>query len=135
MTLTGITRGRVESVTSYLAGARYRMRQGTSLLIELYPTGTGFTPAEMRDYAALTQSAQLAGPNSALMARALSLAHSGFGRSQVMRNYLYLRVSRNVTGTAIVPPVRATLNLDDGSYSLTPDCSLVREAHGDGDCD
>jgi len=120
---TGTAFQRREPVTSYVAGAHYRPDGPVHLTVEYYHNGTGYSGAEFSDYAQLAENAAIAGPSSALMARAERLAAAGFGRQQSMRNYLYLRVSPPISAGRgrIVPSLRTTLNLDDGSRSITPE--------------
>ena len=114
---TGYTRR--EAATSYLAGARYRTRPRTSFIIELQHNGTGFTTDEYRDFIALVDNAVQAGAGSALMERVQGLADSGYGRHKALRDYLYVRASQSAL--PFTPSIRATVNLQDGSYSITPE--------------
>jgi hypothetical protein len=114
---TGYTR--TEAVTSYLAGARYRTQSRTSLIFELQHNGAGLTTAEFQDFIALVDNAVQAGAGSALMERAKSLADSGYGRQKPLRDYVYFRASRGALH--FTPSIRATVNLQDGSYSIAPE--------------
>lgn len=110
---------RREAVTSYLAGARYQTRTGTSLIVELHHNGTGFSADEFRDFIALVDKAVQQGAGSGLMNRAQKLADSDFGRVKPLRNYLYVRASKSMP--PFTPSIRATVNLQDRSYSITPE--------------
>jgi len=118
-TPAGTISTRRESVTSYLAGARYRTRPGTSIVFELQHNGAGLTSSEFQDFIALVDNAVQAGAGSALMDRAQSLADSGYGRLKPLRNYLYFRASRSAL--PYTPSIRTTVNLQDGSYSIAPE--------------
>ena len=114
---TGYTRR--EAATSYLAGARYRTHPRTSFVFELQHNGTGLTTDEYRDFIALVDNAVQAGAGSALMERAQGLADSGYGRHKALRDYLYVRASQSAL--PFTPSIRATVNLQDGSYSIAPE--------------
>jgi hypothetical protein len=114
---------RREAVTSFVAGAQYRVPGMPTVVVELYHNGTGFSPSEFRDFAALADAAAGAGPDSIEMRRAQSLQAGGFGRGQPMRNYLYVRLgsTTSVGPVGLLPSIRTTINLDDASYSITPE--------------
>ena len=61
--------------------------------------------------------------NDASLQRAAALARSGYGRANPMRRYLYLRMSRKEPFDIVyfTPSVTTIVNLDDRSFSLTPE--------------
>ena len=110
---------RREAASSYLAGMRYRTQRRASVIVELQHNGTGFSTDEFRDFIALVDNAVQAGAGSALTERAQRLADGGFGRLKPLRNYLYVRASQSAL--PFTPSIRATVNLQDGSYSIAPE--------------
>ena len=118
-TPTGASVTRTEAAVSYLAGLRYRTRERLSYLLELHRNGAGYTEQEFQDFVTLADNAALAGAGSALMDRATRLADTSFGRQKPMRQYLYVRASQDTL--PFTPSIRATVNLQDGSYSITPE--------------
>jgi hypothetical protein len=118
-TPTGTSYARREAATSYLAGARYRTRPRTSFVFELQHNGTGLTTDEFQDFVELVDNAVQAGAGSTLMARAQALADSGYGRQKAMKDYLYVRASQGAL--PYTPSIRATVNLQDASYSIAPE--------------
>lgn len=126
-TPTGTSYTRSEAATSYLAGMRYRTQRRSHFIFELHHNGTGFSTDEFQDFVAFVDNAAQAGADSALMTRARRLADGGFGRQKAMQNYLYLRASQ--TAVPFTPSIRLTVNLQDGSYSLTPELLYNVRSH------
>lgn len=119
VTPDGASTTRKKAATSYLAGMQYRTQRRNNFIVELHHNGTGYTVDEFRDFVTLVNSASQAGAASALMARAQRLADGGFGRQKAMQNYLYLRASQEALPLSL--SIRASVNLQDGSYSVTPE--------------
>lgn len=115
----GASLTRTAPAISYLAGMRYRTPRRQSFLLELHHNGTGYTAQEFKDFVALADNAIQPGANAALLQRATRLYQGSFGRQKPMQNYLYLRASHDALSW--MPSLRATVNLHDGSYSLTPE--------------
>jgi len=118
-TPTGASLTRTEPAISYLAGMRYRTSSRYSFLGELHHNGTGYTVQEFQDFVAVAENGAQPGANPALAQRAVRLYDGSFGRQKPMRDYVYLRASRDTLPVA--PSIRATVNLQDGSYSVTPE--------------
>lgn len=116
---TGASVTRSEPTMSYLAGIRYRTSRRQSFLIELHHNGTGYTAQEFHDVVALADDAVQPGADPALMPRAVRLYEGSFARQKPMRNYAYLRASHDTL--PFTPSIRATVNLQDGSYTVTPE--------------
>lgn len=110
---------RTEATSSYLVGARYRPDRRTHVIAELQHNGLGLGSDEFADFATLAQDAAQAGPGSGLMARSRSADDGLYGRTKPMRNYLYLRASRSMMPFS--PSIRATVNLQDRSFSVAPE--------------
>lgn len=118
-TPAGTSLTRTEAATNYLAGMRYRTSRRQSFVVELHHNGSGYTKQEFQDFVTLADSAAQPGANLALMQRAIRLYDASFGRQKPMRDYLYLRASHDVI--PFTPSIRATINLQDGSYALIPE--------------
>jgi hypothetical protein len=118
-TPTGASVTRTEAATSYLAGLRYRTQSRQSYLLELHHNGAGYTTQEFQDFVALADAAVQPGAGGALMQRVASLYAGSFGRQKPMRDYVYVRASHDAL--PFTPSIRATVNLQDGSYSITPE--------------
>lgn len=115
----GASRTRTGHAVSYLAGMHYRTPHRQSLLLELHHNGAGYTTREFQDFVALADNAAQPGADAALMQRATRLYQGSFGRQKPMQNYLYLRASQDALPWT--PSIRASVNLQDGSYSITPE--------------
>ena len=126
-TPTGASMTRTEAATSYLAGLQYRTQRRSSFIVELHHNGTGYSSGEFRDFVALTNNASRPGADGALMARARMLASGGFGRAKAMQNYWYFRASHTI-GPA-TPSLRFAVNLQDRSYSFTPELLYNVRSH------
>jgi hypothetical protein len=118
-TPAGASVTRTEAATSYLAGMRYRTPSRQSYLLELHHNGTGYTAQEFQDFITLAGNAAQPGADRTLIQRATRLYAGSFGRQKPMRNYVYVRASRDTL--PLTPSIRATVNLQDGSYSVTPE--------------
>lgn len=125
-TPTGANLTRTGHATNYLAGLRYRTESRQSFLMELHHNGIGYTSQEFQDFVTLIGNATQPGADPSLMQRATRLYEGSFGRQKPMRNYVYLRASQDAL--PITPSIRATINLHDGSYTVTPEL-LYNERH------
>ena len=126
-TPSGSSQVRTQAASSYLAGMRYRTPRRSQFIVELQHNGMGYTAGEFRDFVALVDHAARPDADSTLMARAQRLADSGFGRSKAMQNYLYFRVSHSAA--PVTPSIRLSVNLQDGSYAITPELLYNVRAH------
>ncbi|MBI4502607.1 MAG: hypothetical protein HY700_15785 [Gemmatimonadetes bacterium] len=114
----------VGDATSYLLGLRYLTRSETTLILDYYHAGTGFTTAEMRDFFAFVGTAYdryLASGDAARLTQAAKAAELGYGGINPMRDYAYLRVSQpDAFGVLyFTPAAYSVFNLADRSFSLT----------------
>ncbi|MBI2277606.1 MAG: hypothetical protein HYU74_09665 [Dechloromonas sp.] len=113
-------------VTSSLLGLRYLSERDTTYILEYYRNGTGYSESQTRDFFSLVDNGlgqyQATG-NETLIRKALAASESGYGRANVMRRYLYLRVSQKEPFDIVyfTPSLTLIGNLDDHSYSLTPE--------------
>lgn len=125
-TVSGATTTRQGNVTSALLGMRYLSEKDTTTILEYYRNGTGYTQGQMNDFYRLVDnglSQFQASASDVLLQRALNLAQSGYGRPNPMRDYVYARISQKEPFDILyfTPSVTAIMNLDDRSYSLTPE--------------
>ncbi|MFA7240375.1 MAG: hypothetical protein WC091_09700 [Sulfuricellaceae bacterium] len=123
---SGVTTTQQGNVTSSLLGMRYLTENDTTAILEYYRNGTGYTQSQMNDFYrfvdnGLSQFQTTAG--DVLLQRALNLSQAGYGRPNPMRNYVYARISRKEPFDVLyfTPSVTAIMNLDDRSYSITPE--------------
>lgn len=122
-----LTRGDADS---YLLGARYLTADETTWIVEYYRNGAGYTEREMQDFfrfvdAGLTQ--QQATGVETLLRRAIAAQQGGYGRAHAMGRYAYLRVSKKDPFDILyfTPAVTAIVNLQDHSYSVTPELAYT----------
>jgi len=111
---------------SYLAGIRHLTTFDLTTIVEYYHNGTGFSGDELRNFFASVDRAynvyQSTG-NAAALANAKNLADSGYGRFSAGEDYLYVRLSQKEPFDILyfTPALTLIMNLDDRSYSLTPE--------------
>jgi hypothetical protein len=115
--------------TSYLLGLRYLTERETTWIVEYYRNGAGYTEDQMRAYFSFSQGAYdqfLATGNAAALGRAGNL-QSSYGRPNPMRRYVYVRASQKEPFDILyfTPALTAIVNLEDRSYSITPELSYT----------
>jgi hypothetical protein len=110
---------------SGLLGLRYLTEKEVTWIAEYYRNGTGYSANELADFYRYADAALTTGGAPAAMA--IALAGSGYGRANPGRDYLYLRVSAKEPFDILyfTPAVTSIVNLDDHSYSLTPEISYT----------
>ncbi|OPY92807.1 MAG: hypothetical protein A4E73_00743 [Syntrophaceae bacterium PtaU1.Bin231] len=127
--------GRIHSdeynAVSYLAGTRYLTARDTTFIFEFYHNGTGFMDNEVQDYFGYINDGYqtyLTTGNDAALQRAVTLTESTYGRINPMRDYLYLRIVQKEPFDILYfnPAVTTILNLNDGSFSLSPEIVYTR---------
>ena len=123
---TGATTTQRGDAKSYLLGLRYLTEQDTTYILEYYRNGTGFSQSQTRDFYNLVDSglAQFRTTgSSALLQKAQAASQSGYGKPNAGERYLYLRASQKEPFDIVYFTPSATLiaNLDDRSYSLSPE--------------
>lgn len=103
--------------TSILLGLRYLSDNDTTWTAEIYRNGAGYTASQLADFHRLVDSG-----NPALLTRARQLSPA-YGRANAGERYLYLRASQKEPFDIVYFTPAATLiaNLDDRSYSFTPE--------------
>jgi hypothetical protein len=123
---TGVLTAREVSDTSGLIGLRYLTEREVTAIVEYYYNGDGYSEEELsRFYLAVAEGYDnyLAGGGETLLHRAANSSQSGYGRPQVGRNYLYARLTAKEPWDILyfTPAITAIVNLDDQSFSLTPE--------------
>lgn len=116
--------------TSYLLGIRYLTEKETTYFFEYYRNGTGFTCGEMRDYFLFVNKgydSYISTGSDTLLKKAVTITEGNYGRPNPMRDYLYLRVSQKEPFDILyfTPAVTWILNLNDKSFSLSPELSYT----------
>jgi hypothetical protein len=111
---------------SYVVGLRHLTSFDLTTIIEYYHNGTGFSVNEMESYYRLINRGyniyQTSG-NTAILGNARQMAEAGYGRSNAMGNYLYVRLSQKEPFDILyfTPSLTWMMNTDDQSWSLTPE--------------
>jgi len=111
---------------SYLLGIRYLTASDATFIFEYYRNGTGFTHLEMKDYFSFIDKGYdlfLSKGNDSLLKKAASVTEGNYGRSNPMKNYLYLRISQKEPFNILyfTPAITGIMNLSDRSLSLSPE--------------
>lgn len=123
---TGVMTTRRGDATSTLLGLRYLTEQDTTWIAEYYRNGTGFSQSQTRDFYTLVDNGiaqfQTTG-SAALIQKAQAASQSGYGKPNAGERYLYLRASQKEPFDIVyfTPSLTLIANLDDHSYSLTPE--------------
>jgi len=111
---------------SYLIGIRHLTTFDLTTIIEYYHNGTGFSADEMKsfyDFVNRGYSIFNTTGNGAVLANAQKMANSGYGRSNAMEDYLYIRLSQKEPFDILyfTPALTWMMNMEDKSWSLTPE--------------
>ncbi len=113
-------------VKSYLIGIRHLTSFDLTTIIEYYHNGTGYSEGEMKDFYALInrgyETYKATGDSTSLI-HTRNMAEAGYGRFSPMKDYLYVRLSQKEPFNILyyTPSLTLNMNLDDRSYSLTPE--------------
>jgi hypothetical protein len=107
---------------SYLIGLRYLAPTDTTFIVEYFHNGKGYSGKESGrffDFVNGEDDARLAASRPSI---------TGYQRPHFMQNYLYLKASQKEPfGWLYVAPSLFTIvNLDDGSFSLTPEVTYTK---------
>lgn len=107
----------VRDATSYLLGLRYLTQNDSTWIAEYYRNGTGYTQSQLTDFHRVVDSG-----NPALLAKARQISPA-YGRANAGERYLYLRASQKEPFDIVyfTPSITLIGNLDDRSYSLSPE--------------
>jgi hypothetical protein len=111
---------------SYLLGVRYLTASDTTFIFEYYRNGTGFSHLEMKDYFSFIDKGYalfLSKGNDSLLKKAANVTEGNYGRSNPMKDYLYLRISQKEPFDILyfTPAITGIMNLNDRSFSLSPE--------------
>jgi hypothetical protein len=111
---------------SYLLGIRYLTKLDTTYILEYYRNGTGFSRVEMEDYFSFINKGYdtfLSTGENNLLNKAASVTQGNYGRSNPMKDYLYLRISQKEPFTILyfTPAITSIMNLNDKSLSISPE--------------
>lgn len=115
---------------SYLVGIRHLTTFDLTTVAEYYHNGAGFSEDEYKNFFAFVDRAynlfQTTGKTTAIT-NAKSMADGVYGRSGAGENYLYVRLSQKEPFDLLyfTPSLTWMMNLDDRSYSLTPELSYT----------
>ena len=123
---TGTLEKRERSAKQYLLGLRYLTVNDITTILEYYHNGAGFSESELRSFYQLVDDAneqRLNTGTDALFQTARNSSNMGYGGPQIGRNYLYLKINQKDPFDILyfTPGLIAILNLDDQSYSVTPE--------------
>jgi hypothetical protein len=123
---TGKRLTETEDEVSYLLGLRYLTEEEVTFIAEYYHDGTNFSQTQAEDFFSFVHTAtdtfERTG-NETDLNRARGLRQRGFGRANLMQDYLYLRVSVKEPFDILyfTPSIFSIVNLNDGSFSITPE--------------
>jgi hypothetical protein len=103
---------------SWLLGLRYLNERETTWIVEYYHDDRGYSEAQMQDFLSRVDAAA-----EAMLPQLRSIGQAGYTRPAAMQDYLYLRVAQKDPFDILylTPALTAIGNLDDGSWSLTPE--------------
>ena len=123
----GVVSGGIRDFNTYLLGLRYLTQGEVTWVGEYYHNGGGYSADELDDYYQFLDSALASNAGPSLVAKALEMAQSGYGKSNPGRDYIYLKASASeplgwVYGAA---QMTAIANLNDGSYQITPEITYT----------
>lgn len=123
---TGTLTQKERSANRYLLGLRYLTESDITTIIEYYHNGAGFSESELERFYQLVADANTQLLNTGtdtLFQIAKNISNMGYGSPQVGRNYLYLKINQKDPFDILyfTPGLIAMLNLDDLSYSVSPE--------------
>ena len=122
----GLTHTETADATSGLIGIRHLTAFDLTTIVEYYRNGTGFDVDAMENYFRYIKKGfdvfRTTG-NAAMIGTAQKLASSGYGRSNPMEDYLYIKLSQKEPLDILyfTPSVAAIININDGSFNVTPE--------------
>jgi len=112
--------------TSYLLGLRYLTKSDTTYIFEYFHDATGFAESEMEDYFSFIDTGYntyLTSGDDSLLKKASNVAGGNYNRQNLMRDYLYLRVSQKEPFNILyfTPSLTGIFNINDKSLSIGPE--------------
>lgn len=110
----------------WLLGVRYLTENETTYIIEYYHNQAGYSEAELRDFFTAVELAD-ATNNTVLLGKLASLSQQTYLKRNPGQDYLYLRASNKepFDWLYVTTAVSLIANLDDHSYSLSPEVSYT----------
>jgi hypothetical protein len=113
------------SYDSFLLGVRYLTEQQTTIIVEYYRNGGGYSRDEMQRFFALAHAASV---NPLLRPVAARAAGAGYAGPNPMRHYVYLRLSQPEPFDILyfTPALTAIVDTDDRSATLIPEATYTR---------
>lgn len=116
----GTLQTQIRSYDSALIGLRYLTERDTTVIVELYRNGGGYSPDELREFYDL---ARASAGSPALASLASRAAIQGYNRPNAAQRYAYLRVSQKEPFDILdfTPSVTLIANTSDHSGSLIPE--------------
>jgi len=119
----GNLREKQYSSKSFLAGIRFLTGADTTLFLEYYRNGEGFTSQEMEDFYLLVENGYnsfLLTSNDSLLRLASGPLSENYRKFTPMRDYMYLRISQKEPFNILyfIPSLTSIINLNDKSYSV-----------------
>jgi len=126
ITEAGMTTKEERSAVKYLLGLRYLTQNDITTIIEFYHNGAGFSETELDRFYELVADADSQLRTTGIdtpFQTAKSVSQKGYSSSQVGRNYLYMKINQKDPFNILyfTPGMIAILNLDDHSYSVSPE--------------
>jgi hypothetical protein len=123
---TGTLTKRERSAKIYLLGLRYLTESDITTIIEYYHNGAGFSESELKRFYQLVADADTQLLNTGidiLFQAAKNISNMGYVSPQAGRNYLYFKINQKDSFDILyfTPGLIAILNLDDQSYSVSPE--------------
>jgi hypothetical protein len=117
---------RESDAISYLLGLRYLTRQETTIILEYYWNGRGFSHSQMKDFYTFVDNSYetfLRTGDESGLARGLRSSKGAYGMPNPMRHYLYFRASHKEPFDILyfTPALTSIINLTDGSLVLSPE--------------
>jgi hypothetical protein len=111
---------------SYLLGIRYLTASDTTFILEYYQNGMGFSHLEMKDYFSFIDKGYdlfLSKGNDSLLKKASNVTEGNYGRSNPLKDYLYLKISQKEPFNILyfTPAITSIMNLNDRSFSISPE--------------
>lgn len=118
----GAIRSEKISAQQWLVGVRYLTENETTIIAEYYHNQAGYTEDQLRDFYQAVADAD-ASDNTVLLGQLASVASQTYLRRNPGQRYFYLRLSNKEPFDLLyfTPAVTLITNLDDNSYSISPE--------------
>ncbi len=116
----------MRDATNVLLGFRYLTESEVTWIVEYYRNGSGYSRGEMEDFFSFVERGYERYKSSGeydLLKKARLAANSGYGRPNVMKDYLYARLSVKEPFDLlyVTPALTVIMNVDDNSLSVSPE--------------